>query len=99
MTVTESTPGVSVPDRIARQVVLPEGHREDEPLFAAYQWLRENAPLAKVHVEGYDPLWLVAKHADIFAKINDAVAVQAEARPSNSSRSTADPGPPAKERT
>ena len=65
MTVTESTPSVSVPDHIARQVVLPEGHREDAPLFAAYQWLRENAPLAKVHVEGYDPLWLVAKHADI----------------------------------
>lgn len=65
MTVTESTPSVSVPDDIARQVVLPEGHREDEPLFAAYQWLRENAPLAKVHVEGYDPLWLVAKHADV----------------------------------
>src|SRR5258708_23119322 len=63
MTVTESTPSVSVPDHIARQVVLPEGHREDEPLFAAYQWLRENAPLAKVHVEGYDPLWLIAKHA------------------------------------
>ena len=65
MTVTESTPGVSVPGHIARQVVLPEGHRDDEPLFAAYQWLRENAPLAKVHVEGYDPLWLVARHADI----------------------------------
>jgi cytochrome P450 len=65
MTVTESTPGVSVPDHIASQVVLPEGHREDEPLFAAYQWLRENAPLAKVRVAGYDPLWLVAKHADI----------------------------------
>ena len=29
MTVTESTPGVSVPDHIAHQVVLPEGHRED----------------------------------------------------------------------
>src|SRR5260370_35211726 len=65
MTVTESTSSVSVPDHIARQVVLPEGHREDEPLFAAYQWLRENAPLAKAHVEGYDPLWLVATHADI----------------------------------
>jgi len=65
MTVTESTPSVSVPDHIARQVVLPEGHRDDEPLFAAYQWLRENASLAKVHVEGYDPLWLVAKHADV----------------------------------
>jgi len=65
MTVTESTPSVSAPDHIARQVALPEGHREDEPLFAAYQWLRENAPLAEAHVEGYDPLWLVAKHADI----------------------------------
>ena len=56
MTVIESTPSVSVPDDVARRVVLPEGHREDEPLFAAYQWLRENAPLAKVHVEGYDPV-------------------------------------------
>ena len=65
MTVTESTPNISVPDRIARHVVLPEGHREDEPLFAAYQWLRENAPLAQVRVEGYDPLWLVTKHADV----------------------------------
>ena len=46
MTVIESTPSVSVPDDVARRVVLPEGHREDEPLFAAYQGLRENAPLA-----------------------------------------------------
>jgi cytochrome P450 len=65
MTITESMPSTSVPDQVARQVVLPEGHRDDEPLFRAYQWLRENAPLAKVQVEGYDPLWLVAKHADI----------------------------------
>ena len=65
MTITESTPGITVPDHVARQVVLPEGHRDDEPLFRAYQWLRENAPLAKVQVGGYDLLWLVAKHADI----------------------------------
>jgi cytochrome P450 len=65
MTLTESTPNTGVPDHIARHVVLPEGHRADEPLFEAYRWLRENAPLAKVHIEGYDPLWLVAKHADV----------------------------------
>jgi cytochrome P450 len=65
MTITESTPSTSVPDQVARQVVLPEGHRDDEALFRAYQWLRENAPLAQVQVEGYDPLWLVARHADI----------------------------------
>jgi cytochrome P450 len=55
----------TVPDDIARQIVLPEGHRDEESLFAAYKWLRENNPLAQVAVEGYDPLWLVTKHADL----------------------------------
>lgn len=54
-----------VPDEIARQVVLPEGHRDDEAVFKAYEWLRENAPLAQVKVDGYDAVWLVTKHADI----------------------------------
>jgi cytochrome P450 len=65
MSITESIPNTGVPDDIARNVVLPEGHRDDEQLFTAYRWLRENAPLAKVSVGGYDPLWLVAKHADV----------------------------------
>lgn len=51
--------------RFARQVVLPEGHRDDAELYAAYRWLRNNDPLTKAYVEGYDPVWLVAKHADI----------------------------------
>jgi cytochrome P450 len=54
-----------VPEAIARQIVLPEGHGDDAAVFEAYRWLRENAPLAKVKVEGYDPVWLVSKHADI----------------------------------
>ncbi|MGY0541470.1 cytochrome P450 [Nocardioides sp. YJ-D4] len=65
MTTTAPAAASTVPDDIARRVVLPEGHREDEPLFEAYRWLRENAPLAQVAVEGYDPVWLVTKHADI----------------------------------
>jgi cytochrome P450 len=65
MTITETTSTVPVPDEIARRVVLPEGHRDDGPLFEAYRWLREHAPLANVDVEGYDPIWLVSKHADI----------------------------------
>ncbi|GAB3379393.1 cytochrome P450 [Amycolatopsis echigonensis] len=63
-----TTPEVStrpIPEEIAKQVVLPEGHRDDGPLFEAYRWLRENHPLGQVRVEGYDPVWLVAKHADI----------------------------------
>ncbi|HWD05726.1 MAG TPA: cytochrome P450 [Amycolatopsis sp.] len=63
-----TTPEVStrpIPEEIAKQVVLPEGHRDDGPLFEAYRWLRENHPLGQVQVEGYDPVWLVTKHADI----------------------------------
>jgi cytochrome P450 len=65
MTITAPSTVRTVPDDVARRVVLPEGHRDDELLFAAYRWLRENAPLAQVAVEGYDPVWLVVKHADI----------------------------------
>ncbi|CCW11760.1 MULTISPECIES: cytochrome P450 [Rhodococcus] len=67
MTTIEAITGPTrpVPDEIARRIVLPEGHRDETALFAAYKWLRENNPLAQVHVEGYDPLWLVTKHADI----------------------------------
>lgn len=67
MTVTETVAAgnVHTPDRVARQIVLPEGHRDDAELFEAYRWLRENNPLAWVEVDGYDPVWLVAKHADI----------------------------------
>jgi cytochrome P450 len=55
----------TIPEAIARQIVLPEGHRDDDALFEAYRWLREHNPLGRAVVEGYDPLWLVSKHADI----------------------------------
>ncbi len=65
MTTTEKDTRTVVPDHIARQIVLPEGHRDEVALFEAYAWLRENAPLAVGEVEGYDPVYLVSKHADI----------------------------------
>lgn len=65
MTTADSSTIAAVPQHIARQIILPEGHRDDEAVFEAYRWMRENAPLTKVEVNGYDPLWLVVKHADI----------------------------------
>ncbi|WP_329045056.1 cytochrome P450 [Amycolatopsis sp. NBC_01488] len=65
MTTTPEVTTRPIPDEIARQVVLPEGHRYDAPLFEAYRWLRENSPLGQADVEGYDRVWLVSKHADI----------------------------------
>ena len=34
-------------------------------LFDAYRWLRANNPLGVAEVEGFDPFWVVTKHADI----------------------------------
>ena len=65
MTTLETTGTSKVPDQIARQIVLPEGHSDNAMLFEAYRWLRENQPLAQADVDGYDPLWLVSKHADL----------------------------------
>ena len=65
MTVIDETTTHVVPSEIAEQIVLPEGHSDHDKLFAAYQWLRENMPVGKAIVDGYDPLWLVSKHADI----------------------------------
>ncbi|MFC7506072.1 cytochrome P450 [Nocardioides sp. CPCC 206347] len=65
MTVIDETTTHIVPDDIAAQIVLPEGHSDHDKLFAAYQWLRENMPVGKASVEGFDDLWLVSTHADI----------------------------------
>lgn len=66
MTYTAPSPAdLVIPDDIAAQIVLPEGHRDNGCLFEAYRWLRENNPLGLAVVDGYDPLYLVSKHADI----------------------------------
>jgi cytochrome P450 len=65
MTATQHTESAIAPDEIARQIVLPEGHGDLTALFDAYKWLRNNMPVAKAIVEGYDPIWLISKHADI----------------------------------
>jgi len=56
---------VAVRPDIASTVVLPAGHADEDRLFDAYAWLRANNPLGLAQVAGYDPLWLVSKHADI----------------------------------
>ena len=65
MSSTNVTDSVTIPDHIARQIVLPEGHVDEQALHSAYKWLRTNMPLGQAAVEGYPPVWLVSKHADI----------------------------------
>src|SRR6266487_4720336 len=57
-----------IPDEIARAAVLPGSYTDEEgTVFPAYAWLRANNPLGLAKLGGFDPIWLVTKHADIMA--------------------------------
>lgn len=59
----ESRP--KVPQDIADIVVSPKSYTDDSVIYPALKWLRENMPLGIAEVDGYDPIWLVTKHADL----------------------------------
>jgi len=61
-----------VPDHIARIVVSGKSYAKDDVIYPAFQWLRENMPLGKACVDGYDPIWLVTKYDDVLNISRDA---------------------------
>jgi cytochrome P450 len=64
-TLTHTATGPTVPDDIVRTIIMPTAYAEDAPVHEAFRWLRANAPLAKVELEGLFPFWIVSRHADI----------------------------------
>lgn len=65
-TQTVTAADATMPDEIARAVVLPESYVDEKAIsYPAFTWLRENNPLGVARVDGYDPLWIVTKFADI----------------------------------
>lgn len=56
-----------IPQDIARIVISPKSYTDDAVIYPAFQWLRENMPLGVAEIEGYDPIWIVTRHADIRA--------------------------------
>jgi cytochrome P450 len=55
----------NVPERLGRLIVLPKAYAKQKSLLAGFRWLRANLPLGRVEVEGFDPFWVVTKHANI----------------------------------
>ncbi|HSM95270.1 MAG TPA: cytochrome P450 [Rhizomicrobium sp.] len=54
----------TIPNDIAVNLVTPAAYA-DHTIYDSYKWLRANNPLGRAKVEGYDPFWVVTKHADI----------------------------------
>ena len=63
MTATEAA-ALRVPDAIATDLVSPAAYA-DRRIHDAYRWLRANNPLGVAQPEGFDPFWVVTRHADI----------------------------------
>jgi cytochrome P450 len=56
----------AIPQHIAATLVDPAAYA-GQRIHDAYRWLRANNPLGRAQPEGYDPFWVVTRHADILA--------------------------------
>ena len=55
----------NIPQRLGRLITSPKAYAKQKTLLAGLRWLRANQPLGRVEAEGFDPFWVVSKHADI----------------------------------
>ncbi|MGX4771839.1 cytochrome P450 [Bradyrhizobium guangdongense] len=55
----------NVPKRLAQLIVSPKAYARRTALTLGLKWLRSNAPIAMVEVEGFDPFWAVTRYSDI----------------------------------
>lgn len=60
-----STDAPTMPAGIAATIVDPKSFQHRERSDEAFAWLRANAPLSVARTEGFDPFWVVTRHADI----------------------------------
>jgi cytochrome P450 len=64
-TATIAKPAAMIPDEIAARIVSPRAFGEWTQIHDDLAWLRREMPLGVAKVDGYDPFWVVTKHADI----------------------------------
>jgi hypothetical protein len=55
---------IEIPAELAHTLVDPTAYA-DGRIHQTYAWLRANNPLGVAKVEGFDPFWVVTRHADI----------------------------------
>jgi cytochrome P450 len=62
MTVPEAK---KIPHRLGLLIASPKAYARQKSLLLGLQWLRANQPLGRVESKGFDPFWLVTRHADV----------------------------------
>ncbi|RJF94327.1 cytochrome P450 [Oleomonas cavernae] len=59
-----TTTDTRIPVDIGKVLVDPAAYA-DHRLHDTYRWLRANNPLGVAEIEGFDPFWVVTRHADL----------------------------------
>ena len=54
-----------IPDEIASTIISPWAYSDGKKVDDAFAWLRREMPLEQAQPEGFDPFWVVTRHADI----------------------------------
>ncbi len=54
-----------IPNDIAHTIIDPKAYADGKRVDEAFAWLRREAPLDIAEPEGFDPFWVVTRHADI----------------------------------
>ncbi len=54
-----------IPQDVADTIVDPKAYSAEKPVDEAFAFLRKEMPFARAQPEGFDPFWVVTKHADI----------------------------------
>jgi alpha-terpineol hydroxylase len=64
--VTTETQSLAMPDEIAQSIIWPESYvRLEEVVLPACAWLRENLPVGRASIDGWDPMWVFSHHAEM----------------------------------
>ena len=58
---------MTIPQDVANTIVDPKAYADGRRIDDAFTWLRREAPLEKAEPDGYEPMWVVSRHADIQA--------------------------------
>ena len=61
---------MTIPQEVADTIVDPKAYA-DGRIYESYAWLRANDPLGVAQPAGYDPFWVVTRHADILDDIRE----------------------------
>lgn len=56
-----------IPDDLAAAIISPKSYADESFIYPVLKQVRNTTPVGQAFVPGYDPIWVITKHADLIA--------------------------------